>query len=47
MHSDSDEATAMLTLMGTEAVEGVAEGRNVEAIPNQDTFTIESNNRRS
>jgi hypothetical protein len=31
-----NKTTTMLKLMGTEAVEWVAEGRNVEAVLNQD-----------
>ena len=38
-----NKTTTMLTLTGTEAVEWVAEGRNVEAVPNQDLPSIDSN----
>jgi hypothetical protein len=40
-----NEAASMLLLMGTEAVQWIPEGEYVEAVPDQDAFTIEGNNR--
>ena len=36
-----NKTATMLTVMSTEAVEWVAEGRNVEAVPNQDLPSID------
>ena len=43
----ADEAASKLTLMGAETVEGVAKGRDVEALSNQDAFAIHGNNSRA
>jgi hypothetical protein len=43
----SDKATSMLTLMGAETVEGVSKGRDMEALPNQDAFSIDVNDGRA
>ena len=42
-----DKATFMLTLMGTETVEGVPKGGDMEAVPNQDAFAIDGNDGRA
>ena len=45
MHSS--KAASKLTLMGEETVEGVAKGGDMEAIPNQDVFSIYGDDSRS
>jgi hypothetical protein len=37
----------MLTLMGAETVEGVLKGGDMEALPNQDAFSIDVNDGRA
>jgi hypothetical protein len=41
LRTHPDKTTTILTLMSTEAVEWIAEGRNVEAVPNQDEPSID------
>ena len=43
----ANEAASKLTLMGAEIVEGVAKGRDVEALSNQDAFSIHGNDSRA
>ena len=37
----------MLTLMGTETAEGVANGGDMEALPNRDAFSVDGNDGRA